>query len=93
MYLHGIIGMNLCSHRSGIKESEQRKILFYDYSNSRKLGFFHLGKEALTISNFNKDIMVQELTKSGYLVKKFRSICCGQGLFYKYLQINLSYII
>tara|TARA_B100000085_G_scaffold231515_1_gene218389 strand:- start:218 stop:1411 length:1194 start_codon:yes stop_codon:yes gene_type:complete len=33
------------------------------------LGFFLAGKEALTISNFNKDYLVQELTKSGYLVK------------------------
>ena len=71
VWVHGIIGIHyLCSHRSWYKRYQASiNSFFMIIPTLSLLGFFLAGKEALTISNFNKDYLVQELTKSGYLVK------------------------
>ena len=71
VWVHGIIGIHyLCSHRSWYQRNRASiNSFFMIIPTLSLLGFFLAGKEALTISNFNKDYLVQELTKSGYLVK------------------------
>ena len=71
VWLHGVIGIHyLYSHRSWYKRYRASiNSFFMIIPTLSLLGFFLAGKEALTISDFNKDYLVQELTNARYLVK------------------------